>query len=63
MHRPATTLWAEDDGQDLVEYALLLALLVVAAVAIFATSTQDMGGIWRHDEVKLNAANAIANSS
>jgi Flp pilus assembly pilin Flp len=63
MEHVVTRFWAEDDGQDLVEYSLLLALLVVAAVAIFATSTQDMGGIWQHNEDKLNAANSFANPS
>jgi Flp pilus assembly pilin Flp len=50
----------EEEGQDLVEYSLLLAFVVLAAAAIFATSTQNMGGIWQHDGATLNIANNVA---
>ncbi len=53
----------ETDGQDLIEYSLLLALMVLAAAAIFATSTQSMGGIWQHDGATLNTANSLVNPS
>jgi hypothetical protein len=41
---------------------LLIALVALAAAAIFTTSTQSMGGIWRHDTDTLNTANSIAAS-
>jgi pilus assembly protein Flp/PilA len=28
-------LWKEEEGQDLIEYALLVALIALAAVAVF----------------------------
>jgi len=37
--------------------------MVLAAAAIFATSTQNMGGIWQHDGATLNTANTLANPS
>jgi Flp pilus assembly pilin Flp len=54
------TFWIDDSAQDMVEYTLLIALVALAAAAIFATSTQNMGGIWQHDAVTLNTANAVA---
>jgi pilus assembly protein Flp/PilA len=30
-------LWKEEEGQDLIEYALLVALIALAAVAVFPT--------------------------
>jgi len=30
-------LWSEDEGQDLVEYALLVALVSIAAITILGT--------------------------
>ena len=54
------TFWLEERGQDMVEYTLLIALVALAATAIFSTSTQSMGGIWQHDGNTLNIANAIA---
>ena len=53
---------AEEQAQDMVEYTLLIALVALATAAIFTTSTQAMGGIWQHDGMTLNAANAIAAS-
>jgi len=46
----------------MIEYTLLIALVALAAAAIFSTSTQSMGGIWRHDGETLNTANSIAAS-
>jgi Flp pilus assembly pilin Flp len=46
----------------MVEYTLLIALVALAAAAIFNTSTQTMGSIWQHDGMTLNAANTIAAS-
>jgi Flp pilus assembly pilin Flp len=54
------TLWVDDSAQDMVEYTLLIAMVALAAAAIFSTSTQSMGGIWQHDAATLNAANAIS---
>jgi Flp pilus assembly pilin Flp len=53
---------AEERAQDMVEYTLLIALVALAAAAIFTTSTQSMGGIWRHDGDTLITANSIAAS-
>lgn len=33
MPMPLKKLWTEEEGQDLIEYALLLVLLVLASVA------------------------------
>jgi len=41
----AKTFWAEDDGQDLIEYALLLGFLALATVAMLtslSTSVQTL---------------------
>jgi Flp pilus assembly pilin Flp len=54
------SFWSDDSAQDMVEYTLLIALVALAAAAIFATSTQSMGGIWQHDATTLNAANSVA---
>jgi pilus assembly protein Flp/PilA len=36
-------LWAEDEGQDLVEYALLVVLVALAAVAAMSTLANSIG--------------------
>jgi pilus assembly protein Flp/PilA len=47
-------LWQEEDGQDLVEYALLLVLIALVA----ATSVRTMGNAVKN--VFTNASTALA---
>jgi Flp pilus assembly pilin Flp len=37
MKKLALKLWKEEEGQDLVEYALLLVLVVLAAIGTMST--------------------------
>jgi Flp pilus assembly pilin Flp len=39
-------LWREDEGQDLVEYALLLVLLVLAAVGTIGTLAAKINSVF-----------------
>ena len=39
-------LWKEEEGQDLVEYALLLALLALAAVATLGTLANTIKNVF-----------------
>jgi len=39
LHR----LWREDSGQDLVEYGLIVALVVIASIALFPQIATKMG--------------------
>jgi Flp pilus assembly pilin Flp len=38
--------WQEEDGQDLVEYSLLLAFIALAAVAILSTASTNIKTLW-----------------
>ncbi len=38
--------WLEEDGQDLIEYTLLLAFVCLVAAAIFIGAGQSTSGIW-----------------
>ena len=57
------TFWVDESAQDMVEYTLLIAMVALAAAAIFSTSTQSMGAIWQHDATTLNSANAVASGN
>jgi len=37
---------AEDDGQDLIEYSLLMALVALASGALFLRAGKSITGIW-----------------
>jgi Flp pilus assembly pilin Flp len=52
----------EDQGQDLVEYTLLLAFVALASAALFIGAGGQMVGIWSVANLKLTNANAAAAS-
>lgn len=39
-------LWQEEDGQDLVEYSLLLAFIALGAVAILSSTGGSIKSLW-----------------
>lgn len=40
------TFWREEDGQDLVEYSLLLAFIALAAVALLTSVKTQIQTLW-----------------
>jgi len=53
-------LGREEQGQDLVEYTLLLAFVAMASAALFIGAGGSIEGIWGVTSTRLNAANAAA---
>jgi len=51
----------EERGQDLIEYALLLAFIMVAAAAMLLVNTQSITGIWISSNELISSANHAAN--
>jgi Flp pilus assembly pilin Flp len=39
-------LWRDDEGQDLIEYALIGGLVALVAVAAITTSGKEVNRIW-----------------
>jgi len=54
--------FAEEDAQDLTEYALLLAFVVVVSAAVFVTNVTSMGGIWSTANAALVSGVTAASS-
>lgn len=46
----------EEEGQDLIEYTLLLAFVTLASAALFISAGSSVNAIW-------NAANGLLNSA
>jgi Flp pilus assembly pilin Flp len=42
LHR----FWSEDQGQDLIEYTMLLAFVCLVAAALFISAGQSTSAIW-----------------
>ena len=51
---------ADERGQDLVEYTLLLAFVCMVSAALFIGAGQSIGGIWTQANTRLTAANTAA---
>lgn len=48
--------WQEEDGQDLVEYALLMAFIALAAVAVLTSIKGQVSTLWENISDALSDA-------
>ncbi len=54
------SFWREEEGQDLIEYTLLLAFIAIASAAILTSTGNSIRGIWTTTQANLdNAASQI----
>ena len=53
-------LWADEQGQDLIEYTLLMAFVAVASAGLFLGSGGSVKNIWTVSNNQLAQANAKA---
>jgi Flp pilus assembly pilin Flp len=54
------SFWGDEQGQDLVEYTLLLAFVALASAAIFIGAGGSVSGIWSTSNSQLAAASTSA---
>jgi Flp pilus assembly pilin Flp len=54
------SFFRDDQGQDLIEYTLLLAFVALASAALFIGAGDSVKGIWTTTNSQLVAANAAA---
>ena len=57
MNESLWRFWKDEEGQDLVEYSLLLAFIALAAIAFLEGIKTNIGSIWS----KLNNSLVSAN--
>ncbi|MBV9613259.1 MAG: Flp family type IVb pilin [Acidobacteriaceae bacterium] len=53
--------WQEEDGQDLVEYALLLAFIALAAVALLTGIKSNISTLWT--DISNALSDAVSSAS
>ena len=53
-------LWQDDQGQDLIEYTLLMAFVALASAALFIGSGQSISQIWSDTSTELSSAAVAA---
>ena len=52
--------WNEEQGQDLIEYTLLMAFVALASAALFIGAGGNIQGIWSTSNSQLTYANTQA---
>ena len=53
-------LWNDEQGQDLIEYTLLMAFVALASAALFLGAGTSIKGIWSVTNSQLAAASTQA---
>ena len=53
-------LWNEEQGQDLIEYTLLMAFVALASAALFLGAGGSIKTIWSTTNSQLAAANVTS---
>jgi Flp pilus assembly pilin Flp len=54
------SFWNDEQGQDLIEYTLLMAFVALASAALFLGAGGSISGIWTTTNNQLAAANSQA---
>jgi len=52
--------WNDEQGQDLIEYTLLMAFVALASAALFIGAGGNVTQIWSRSNSQLAAANSAA---
>jgi len=56
MNSHCTALWRNEDGQDLIEYSMLLVFVAMAAMAILVTVGGSIQTLWSGMNTQLTSA-------
>ena len=63
MWHVARRFWTNERGQDITEYSLLLAFVVIAAAAILLVNASSIYGIWVTSNGIISQANVVSHGS
>jgi Flp pilus assembly pilin Flp len=58
MKQFCSRLWQEEQGQDLIEYSLMLAFVALASAALFSSAGKSINQIWSTTNSQLSSAAA-----
>jgi Flp pilus assembly pilin Flp len=53
-------LWHEEDGQDLIEYSLLITFIAIATAAVVGSGQNAIRSIWGTSNSTISQANTAA---
>lgn len=52
--------WRDEQGQDLIEYTLLMAFVVLACAGLMTSGGDAIAGIWHQNTNNVDIGNAVA---
>ena len=52
--------WDNEEGQDLIEYTLIMAFVAIASAGLFLGAGNDVKGVWAVSNNQLAKANSAA---
>ena len=55
--------WIDEEGQDLIEYSLLITFIAIACLALIGAGRPAVNGIWTQANSKLASGNTTATGS
>ena len=58
MHRKVSGFWRDEQGQDLIEYSLLMTFIAIACLAFIGSGRGAVSGIWSSSNSQVAAANS-----
>ena len=63
MHQIVYNFWRDEQGQDLIEYSLLMTFIAIACLAFVQSGKGAISGIWSSSNSQVAAANAVVAGS
>ena len=60
MRHFLVTLWQDEQGQDLIEYSLLITFIAIATAAVVGSGTNVIKGLWETSNSTVAQANTAA---
>ena len=55
--------WMDEEGQDLIEYSLLITFIAIACLALVGAGRPAVNGVWTQANSELVSAQTIAGGS
>jgi Flp pilus assembly pilin Flp len=62
IERCVQQFWYSDEGQDLIEYTLIVALMVLTIFGLLGIFGPNIKTIWTYSNSNLSTAGSIANA-
>jgi Flp pilus assembly pilin Flp len=63
MAQMMSNLWSEQDGQDMIEYSLLITFIAIAVMFIMGSTRPAVNSIWQSSNSDLSQGLAAASGS